>query len=79
MHKLIMCSKNSDLKTGKVYHGLETGPHREPRPEQSYVVLRKATKEEYLDCMVSFGSERVWEEMICEINGPWYYYEIQTD
>lgn len=79
MPKLVIVTKNSDLEIGKFYRGLEKGPWNEPEPEQGFKVIGRCTAEEWIDCCVAFGGPRDHYEMIVDMNGPWHYYEIQTD
>ncbi|KKR32048.1 MAG: hypothetical protein UT65_C0010G0012 [Parcubacteria group bacterium GW2011_GWF2_39_8b] len=79
MAELVIVTKNPDLEIGKVYRGLTTGPHNEPEPNQCYRVVAHSTEEAWVNCLVAHGKERAWQEMICRINEPWYYYQIETD
>ena len=81
MIKLVIVSKNPALEIGKIYRGLEKGPWHEPEPNQCFRVIARSTAEAWVECLVSFHGEkeRSWLEMLVNINGPWFYYEIQTD
>lgn len=69
------------MEIGKVYRGLLSGPWCEPEPNQCHKVVARSSKQEWVDCCVAFSGGRLRDhfEMLTEINGPWYYYEIQTD
>ena len=81
MAKMVMVSKNPDLKIGKIYRGLARGPWYEPEPNQRFLVVAKSDEQGWIDCCVSYSGEgeRSWLQMLACINGPWYYYEILTD
>lgn len=81
MLKPVIVSKKSDLKLGKIYRGLVTGPWCEPEPFQCFRVVARSTSRGWVNYLVSVNGEkdREWLEMLTFINGPWYYYEIQTD
>lgn len=80
MNKLIVCSKDPNLEIGKIYKGLARGPiGYGALPDQYHRVIAKATEQDWIDCNVAWGSDREWTEILAQINGPWYYYEIQTD
>ena len=80
MLKLVIVSKKPDLEIGKVYRGLAIGPWG-PEPNQYYKVIASSNEQGWIDCLIAFRGEkeREWLEMLVCINGPWYYYEIQTD
>ena len=81
MPKLVVVSKKSDLEIGKVYRGLDRGPWHRSEPDQYYKVIARSNEQGWIDCLVDFHGEkeREWLEMLVCVNGPWYYYEIQTD
>jgi len=81
MPKIVIVSKNPDLEINEVYRGLATGPWHEPQPNLCYKVVARSTEQGWIDCLVAFKGEREREhlQMVASINGPWYYYEIQTD
>lgn len=80
MVKLVIVSKRK-LEMGKIYRGLERGPWHEPEPNQCFRVVAPSTEQGWINCLVAFHGEkeRKWLEMLAAINGPWLYYEIQTD
>lgn len=76
----VICSKNPNLKIGKIYRGLDSGPWKYgPLPNQCFMVISKSTAEAWIECNVAWGGPRDHFEMLVDINGPWFYYEIQTD
>ena len=81
MIKMVIVSKNPALVIGKMYLGLASGPWNEPEPKQCFLVVARSDEQGWIDCLVSYKGEkeRSWLEMLTYINGPWYYYEIQTD
>ena len=80
MLKLVIVTKK-ELEIGKVYKGLQRGPWYRPEPNQCFRVIARDTEQGWINCLVSFHDEkeRGWLEMIASIDGPWRYYEIQTD
>lgn len=80
MDKLVFAGKEK-REVGKFYRGIEYGPWCEPEPEQCFKVVAVASEQDWIDCIVSFRGEeeRSWAEILAKINGPWLYYEIQTD
>ena len=81
MSKLVITSKNPNLKVGKIYRGLDKGPWHRSEPNQCFFIVAKSTEQAWIDCLVSFHGEkeRSFLEMLAVVNGPWYYYEIETD
>ena len=79
MAELVIVTKNPNLEIGKVYRGLTRGPWLEPEPNQCYRVVSRSTEEAWVDCLAAHGGDREWNEMLCCIDEPWYYYQIQTD
>ena len=75
MPKLVMTSSRL-LEVGGVYRNL-WDPWAVHRPKQVYRVTTLSTREEYIECIVSFGESRDWAEMISGIDP--YFYEIETD
>ena len=75
----VIVTKNPNLEIGKAYRGLTTGPHHEPEPDQYYRVVAYSTEDQWVNCLVAHGQDREWCEILCRINEPWYYYQIQTD
>ena len=64
------------LKIGQVYQGL-VDQQGIARPEQEFLVVRKSTREEWVDCMISFGEN---QELVALLSfADPYFYEIQTD
>lgn len=79
MGKLYITSKNPDLKPGEVHTGM-TGPWKYGfLPSQTYRIVGPAKEEDWVNCHVEWGGPRDHFESITKINGPWYYYEIETD
>lgn len=80
MAKTVIVTKKT-LEVNKVYQGLDTGPWNEPRPEQYFRVIAPADAQDWIDGLVAIQGEgeREWLDMLIHINGPWNYYEIQTD
>ncbi len=78
--KLVIVTKRK-LEINVVYRGLQRGPWHEPEPSQCYKVIVPSTEQGWIDCLVAFHGEqeREWLEILAAINGPWNYYEIQTD
>ena len=80
MKKTVICSHVPDHEIGKVYKGIDAGPHAEPRPEQYFKVIGHATEQDWIDCCSDYSPHlRDHFEMLVKINGPWYYYKIETD
>ncbi len=82
MPKMVLCSKVPDKKIGGVYRGIEESPWSMgciPLPKQCYRIVAVATEQDWIESSVSFGAPRDHCEALVKINGPWYYYEIQTD
>ena len=75
MPKLVLQS-HRQLEVGKIYRGLHD-PWAQIRPEQMFMVLSESTPEEWIECVVSFGGERAWAEMLSVLDP--YFYEIITD
>jgi len=46
-------------------------------PNQRFLVIAEATREEWIECVVGFGEDRDWAEMLSVLDP--YFYEIQTD
>ena len=65
------------MEIGKVYHGHLRDLWAVHRPEQSYLVVGESTREEYIECLVSFGENRDWAELFSVLDP--YFYEIKTD
>jgi hypothetical protein len=74
--KLVIQS-GEQLEIGKVYQGKLRDPWAIRRPEQAYLVVAESTREEWVECVVSFGEERAWAEMLSVLDP--YFYEIRTD
>lgn len=78
--KLVITSHNPNVKAGDIHEGLQMGPWKYgPLPKQFHKIIGPATKEEWIECNVAWGGPRDHLEMIADVNGPWYYYEIETD
>jgi hypothetical protein len=77
MPKLVITTDHP-LEIGKRYSGL-TDPQTQMRPDQSALVVRESTREEYVECLVSYGWDREWMEIL-STTGPYvYFYDILTD
>ena len=79
MAKTVITSKNPDLVIGKVYSGMEGPWGYGLLSHQAFRVVERSTDEAWIDCNVAWGGHRDYLEMIASVDGPWYYYEIQTD
>ncbi|HVS79417.1 MAG TPA: hypothetical protein VHF05_00385 [Candidatus Paceibacterota bacterium] len=79
--KTVIISSIPDLEIGKIYLGLTKGPWYQPLPGQCYKVVAHSTEQEWIECLVAFHGEdfRDHFEMLAAVEGPWFYYEIQTD
>lgn len=75
MPKLVITS-SKPLEVGKVYNSMYD-QNAVLRLGQFFKVVRKSTRQEWVDCLVSFGEERAWAEMLSVLDP--YFYEIQTD
>ena len=60
-----------------VYQGGLKDPWAQHRPEQAFRVIGESTREEWIECLVSFGEDREWAEFLSYLSP--YFYEIQTD
>lgn len=76
MPKLVITS-SIPLTVGTVYRGMLRDPWAIRRPEQAYRIVGESTREDWVECLVSFGEERAWAEMLSVLDP--YFYEIQTD
>ena len=80
MPKLIMTHTSPNLTIGGLYKGIFRDVHGNPQPEQPYLVVRRATPEEYVESCISLGvSKEYMESLMREKGNSRYYYEIQTD
>ena len=76
MQKLVITS-SEPLEVGNLYIGKLRDPWAINRAEQAYRVIGESTREEWVECLVSFGEERAWAEALSVLDP--YFYEIQTD
>ena len=75
MGKLILQS-NVPLGVGQRRKGLHD-PWCRILPEQAFLVVAESTEEEWIQCVVAFGEEREWAELLASLDP--YFYEIRTD
>jgi len=75
MPKLVIQSSRS-LNIGESYRDV-FDPIAVHRPEQIVHVVAESTREEWVECLVSFGEDRDWAEALSVLDP--YFYEILTD
>ena len=75
MSKLILQSRKF-LEIGHTYQGIYD-PWFTFRREQSVLVVGVSTAEAWIECLVSFGEERIWAEIYADLDP--YFYEVLTD
>jgi hypothetical protein len=76
--RLILAS-SVERKIGVLYKGIEGDFQGVKRPDQAYVVIRRCTREEYVECLVLLGIDRFKADMMSLTFLNAWYYEIQTD
>jgi hypothetical protein len=46
-------------------------------PDQRVLIVAEATEDDWVNCVVTFGEEQAWAEMLACLDP--YFYEIRTD
>lgn len=71
----LVIQSTGPLEIGRTYCRLHD-PRGIERP-MYFVVVRVATSQQWVQCMVTFGEEQAYAEMLACLDP--YFYEIETD